>query len=51
MRRAGLLQLAAIAAFTLGVIALVMDKQTVATVLFVIAMAGFLAIILLQRRR
>ena len=51
MRRTSSLQLAAIAAFTLAVIALVLEKHTVATVLFVVAMAGFLAIIFLQRRR
>ena len=45
------LQLAAIAAFPLAVATLVRDKHTAATVLFVMDLAGFLAIIVFQRRR
>jgi hypothetical protein len=51
VRLAGLLQLTAIAAFALAVISLILEKHTVATVLFVVASAGFLATILLQRRQ
>ncbi len=50
MRLAGLLQLTAIAAFALAVISLILEKHTVATILFVVASAGFLATIL-QRRQ
>ncbi len=45
------LHLAAIAAFTLAVISLVLGRHLVATVLFVAASAGFLANLVLQRRR
>ena len=51
MRLASFLQLTAIAAFALAVISLILEKQAVATVLFVVASAGFLATILLQRRQ
>jgi hypothetical protein len=51
VRLAGSLHLTAIAAFALAVIALILGKHLVATVLFVIASAGFLATIVLQRRR
>jgi heme A synthase len=51
VRPAGALQLTAIAVLTLGIIALVLEKNLVATVLFVIAAALFLATIFLQRRR
>lgn len=51
VRLAGSLQLAAIAAFTLAVIALTLGKDLVATALFFVATAGFLATIILQRRR
>ena len=51
MRLAGFLQLTAIAAFALAVISLILKKHAVATVLFVVASAGFLATILLQRRQ
>jgi multisubunit Na+/H+ antiporter MnhF subunit len=49
--RLGILQLTAIAAVALAVIALALGKNVVATVLFVIAAVGFLATIFLQRRR
>ncbi|MDP8973818.1 MAG: hypothetical protein M3N45_11780 [Actinomycetota bacterium] len=51
MRLASLLQLIAIAAFALAVISLILEKHIVATILFVVATAGFLATILLQRRQ
>jgi hypothetical protein len=51
VRRVGSLQLSAITVLTLAVIALVLGKNFVATVLFVIAAALFLATIFLQRRR
>jgi hypothetical protein len=51
VRRVGSLQLAAIAALALAVIALALGKNVVATILFVVAAAGFLATIFLQRRR
>ena len=51
MRLTGYLQLAAIAIFTFAVVALVLGKNTVATALFIIAMGGFLATIILQRNR
>jgi hypothetical protein len=50
VRLARLLQLTAIAAFALAIISLTLEKHTVATILFVVATAGFLATILLQRR-
>jgi hypothetical protein len=43
--------LAAIAAFTLAVIAMFMGEQLAATVLFLIATTGFLATLVLQRKR
>ncbi len=51
MRLVRVLHLAAIAAFTLAVITLVLERHLVATGLFVVASAGFLATIVLQRRR
>jgi hypothetical protein len=51
VRLAGLLQLTAIAAFALAVISLILEKHIAATILFVVASAGFLATILLQRRQ
>ncbi len=50
MRLASSLQLAAIAAFTLAVIAQIVGKNTAATMLFVVAAAGFLATIILKKR-
>jgi hypothetical protein len=47
----GALHLAAIAALTLAVIALSLDYDVAATVLFVGAAAAFLVTIVLQRRR
>jgi multisubunit Na+/H+ antiporter MnhF subunit len=49
--RLGILQLTAIAALALAVIALALGQNLVSTVLFVIAAVGFLATIFLQRRR
>ena len=51
VRLAGYLQQAAIVTFALGVIASVLGNNFVATALFVIAIAGFLATIVLQTRR
>ena len=51
MRSVGSLQLAAIVALTLAVLALALGQSVVATILFVSAAALFLATILLQRRR
>lgn len=51
MRLARSLQLAAIAAFTLAVIALALGKSLAATALFMVAAVGFLATVILQRRR
>lgn len=51
MRLARSLHLSAIAAFTLAVIAMILGEQRAATVLFAIAAAGFLAALILQRRR
>lgn len=45
------LHLAAIAAFILAVIALALGESLAATVLFVVAAVGFLATLILQRRR
>ena len=50
MRLARSLHLSAIAAFALAVIAMLLGEQSVATVLFLIASAGFLAALILQRR-
>ena len=51
MRLARSLHLAALAAFALAVIALILGEHLVATVLFLIAAVGFLASLILQRRR
>ncbi len=51
VRGLGVLQLTAIAVMALAVIALALGKNVVATVLFVVAAVGFLATIVLQRRR
>jgi hypothetical protein len=51
VRLAGFLQLTAIAAFALAVIALILGKLVVGTLLFFISAAGFLATMILQRRR
>ena len=51
MRGVGSLQLAAIAVFALAALALALGKNVVATILFVVAAALFLATIFLQRRR
>jgi hypothetical protein len=51
VRLARSLQLGAIAAFTLAVIALVRGKSLAATVLFIVAAVGFLIVLILQRRR
>ncbi len=51
MRFARALYLSAIAAFALAVIAMVLGENLVATVLFLIAAAGFLTTLILQRRR
>jgi hypothetical protein len=51
VRLAGFLQLATIAAFALVIITLILGKNLVGTLLFFIAIAGFLASMILQRRR
>ncbi len=51
MRIVRSLHLAAIAAFTLAVIAMLLGEQLAATVLFLIAALGFLATLILRRRR
>jgi hypothetical protein len=51
MRLARSLHLAALAAFALAVIALILGEHLVATVLFFIAAVGFLVSLILQRRR
>ena len=51
VRFARSLHLAAIAAFVLAVIALALEESLVATVLFMVAAAGFLTTLILQRRR
>ena len=51
MRLVRSLYLAAIAAFAVAIIAMVLGEHLAATVLFVIAAAGFLASLILQRRR
>ena len=51
VRLAGALNLVAIAAFALAVIALILGNNLLATVLFGVAAAGFLATMILQRRR
>ena len=50
MRLARSLHLSAIAAFAIAIIAMVLGEHLVATVLFSIAAAGFLAALILQRR-
>ena len=51
MRFARSLQLAAIAAFTLAVIAFALGESLAATVLFAVAAVGFLGVLILRRRR
>ena len=51
MRLTSALQLAAIAAFAIAVVALMLGKSLAATALFLVATAGFLATIILQGRR
>ncbi len=51
MRLARSLQLGAIAAFALAVIALALGNSLAATVLFVVAAVGFLVVLILQSRR
>jgi hypothetical protein len=51
MRLMRSIQLGAIAAFTLAVIAFARDESLAATVLFVVAAVGFLIVLILQRRR
>ncbi len=51
MRPAGALHLASIAALALAVVFLILGKDVAATVLFVGAAAGFLATMILRRRR
>ncbi len=51
VRPARYLHLAAIVAFVLAVIALALEESLVATVLFMVAAVGFLATLILQRRR
>ncbi len=51
VRFARSLHLSAIAAFALAVVAMVLGRHLVATALFVIASVGFLAVLILQRRR
>jgi hypothetical protein len=45
------LQLGAIAAFTLAVIALALGRSVAATVMFIVAAVGFLVVIIVQRRQ
>ncbi len=51
MRFTRSLHLSAIAAFALAVIAMVLGRHLVATILFVIAATGFLVTLILQRRQ
>jgi hypothetical protein len=51
VRLARSLQLGAIAAFTLAVIALARGGSLAATVLFIVAAVGFLIVLILHRRR
>jgi hypothetical protein len=51
VRLARSLQLGAIAAFALAVIALARGESLAATVLFIVAAVGFLIVLILQRRR
>jgi hypothetical protein len=50
VRLARSLQLGAIAAFTLAVIALALGEFIVATVMFIVAAVGFLVVLIVQRR-
>ncbi|HEU4493339.1 MAG TPA: hypothetical protein VFR69_04075 [Rubrobacteraceae bacterium] len=45
------IQLGAIAAFAVAVIALALGKSLAATVMFAVAAVGFLIVLILQRRR
>jgi hypothetical protein len=45
------LQLGAIAAFTLAIIAFALGESLASTVMFVVAAVGFLIVLILQRRR
>jgi hypothetical protein len=45
------LQLGAIAAFTLAVIALALGRSLASTVMFIVAAVGFLVVLIMQRRR
>ncbi|HSL01244.1 MAG TPA: hypothetical protein VK869_12985 [Rubrobacteraceae bacterium] len=51
MRLARFLHLSAIAGFAIAVVALLLEQHLAATVLFFVAAAGFLATLILQRRR
>jgi hypothetical protein len=51
VRLARSLQLGAIAAFALAVIALARGESLAATVLFIVAAVGFLIVLILHRRR
>ena len=51
MRLVRSLQLGAIVAFTLAVIALALGRSLAATVMFVVAAVGFLVVLIVQRRR
>ncbi len=51
VRLARSLQLGAIAAFALAVIALARGESLAATVMFIVAAVGFLIVLILQRRR
>lgn len=50
MRRyAGFLYLSAVAALGLAIVSFVLGRELAATVLFIVAAAGFLAVLILQR--
>jgi hypothetical protein len=51
VRFAHSLQLDAIAAFTLAIMALALGESLAATVMFVVAAVGFLAVLVVQWRR
>jgi redox-regulated HSP33 family molecular chaperone len=51
VRLARSLQLGAIAAFTLAVVAFALGETVAATVMFMVAAVGFLVVLVLQRRR
>ncbi len=51
VRSARALNLAAIVAFVLATVALILGTNLAATVLFALAAAGFLATMILERRR